>query len=464
MMDYRLINNYMVRTVTALSRYGMLCSLVIFYLGCAPKSINVGASATAGDSQPSKADTLTTETQSPYKPPTPLPRPEPQVSLDTRKLELAKGELDQGLRGLFGLETQDSQPFLVSIGKDGRILARWLEHNNRPYLVGEVAPVIDVNAFSPVRGLVASVEAAGIVVSDISGGLAPMRLSRLDTRITALEFSPDGESLLIGGADGMIYLWRFHDQLLGMEKNHPERLLHRYPGLGAAVATVAFHQSGKFFFASDLRGEVVAWQKYGTDKYGGKYDQNISGQRFFTTKTIRTPIRPGGGVSVDQIALDPSGQFLILALQDGNLELWKLKGILLQNSVKAHDGQIVSLTVEPREDSEIRLVTVGKDGKLKTWGIHSYEAIVEEKVKKRAWMAAMASANPTALPTDVSSEGGPMTIKRKSIQHDFVLQKEISMPDLVAATFLPGRGLFVGDKSGRIMTVELPTEILKGPA
>lgn len=419
---------------------------------------------TAGDSQPSKADTLTTGNQSLYKPPSPLPRLEPQVTLDTSKLELAKGELDQGLRGLFGLETVDSEPFLVSVGKDGRILARWLEQDNRSYFLGALKPVVDVSAFSSVRGLVASVEAQGIVVRDLSGNVAPIKLSRLDTRITSLEFSPEGESLLIGGADGMVYLWKFHDQFLGKENNHPERLLHRYPGLGGAVASVAFHQAGKFFFASDLRGEVVAWQLYGTDKYGGKYDQNISGQRFLTTKTIRTPIRAGGGISVDRMALDASGQFLVLGLQDGTLELWKLKGVVIQNSVKAHDGQIVSLSVEPREDGEIRIVTLGKDGKLKTWGVHSYEALVEEKVKKRAWMAAMAAADPSQLPTDGATGTGPMTITRKAIKHDFVLQKEISMPDVVAATFLPGRGLFVGERSGRIMTVELPTEIIKGPA
>jgi WD40 repeat protein len=356
------------------------------------------------------------------------------LQLDPNALSPAKVQHDQGLLALFGAATTAGDPILVSWGKDGRILGRWLKAPSTSYLLGDVGKGVSVIAFSSAAGLVAGADSNGIFVRSIVGSGEEFRLQRLMTRVAVFEFSPEGDSLLIGGADGMVYLWRFKDEAMRLERDRPEWYLQRYPGLGTAVSSLKFHPNGKFFFGADLRGTVSAWQRYGLDDLRGRYDDNFSGDKFLTSKTVRTPVRLGAGVAVDKIAIDPSNQFVAFGLQDGVIEIWKLRGIVYQHQVKAHDGQILDLDFSNAKAGELLLISAGKDGELKSW-------LGQIKDEKRVVGKNVVGGTP-------GQEYIVQTMKLSP-------KKSISMSGVVTGTFIPDEGYFVGSRTGTISLVDL---------
>lgn len=415
-----------------------LLSLVIFIGGCASSAANnssLKGPASSGEIASSGLpNSLTNASQSPYKAALSQEFLAKSLQLDPNALSPAKVQHDQGLLALFGAATTAGDPILVSWGKDGRILGRWLKAPSTSYLLGDVGKGVSVIAFSSAAGLVAGADSNGIFVRSIVGSGEEFRLQRLMTRVAVFEFSPEGDSLLIGGADGMVYLWRFKDEAMRLERDRPEWYLQRYPGLGTAVSSLKFHPNGKFFFGADLRGTVSAWQRYGLDDLRGRYDDNFSGDKFLTSKTVRTPVRLGAGVAVDKIAIDPSNQFVAFGLQDGVIEIWKLRGIVYQHQVKAHDGQILDLDFSNAKAGELLLISAGKDGELKSW-------LGQIKDEKRVVGKNVVGGTP-------GQEYIVQTMKLSP-------KKSISMSGVVTGTFIPDEGYFVGSRTGTISLVDL---------
>ncbi len=420
-----------------------ICFLGLLGLtGCATRSSPASkgltvssAVASSENSSSGPADSRTSGIESPQSSSLAVPKEAPvyakaKISLDLNKFSAPAIEHDRGLLTIYGTATQSDMPLLMSWGRDGRIIGRSLARSPKSFLLTQVNPNTVVVAFSPASGLVAGVEADGIFVRSLIDSSYILKLSRLGTRITSLEFSPNGESLLIGGADSMVYLWMFKDEELKLEKNRPEWYLQRYPGLGSAVSSLLFHPNGKFFIASDIRGTVSAWQRYGLDELRGRYSTNISGKRFLTSTTPRTPIRAGRGESVDRVALDQSAQFMAMALQDGTIEIWRLKGARLESEIKAHEREIYSFDFIGND----HLVSIGKDGYIKSWTLsNSTETKVLEK------------------DTQLGQAGDEFKVLKRSISP----LKDIYLPNLVSGAFVPGEGYFVGDKSGRIVSVDV---------
>jgi len=436
--------------------------------------------ATVGGNHLDPSDNLTTGGSSPYEPPKPLPRAAPELSLDPKNLKSTSIDSIAELRGLYPLETREGQKYLVTIGKNGTIFGRGPTEDHNHYVLGQLTKDSQVIAMSQTKGLLAAVDEQGVYIRALASSEPAQRMRNINSRITAMDFSPKGESLLIGGADGMVYLWRFEAEKNGEDKGKPERLLQRYPGLSSTVSSVAFFPTGNFFMAGDWLGDIYAWQRYDADRYAGEYDRNISGKRFLTAKTVRTRVRKGRGVGLDKIAYDPAGQFLVAGFQDGSLELWKLKGTSLEYTVPAHERTIYSLSMEPREDGRLRVVSTGKDGHLKIWHLKVYEKEIEEKAKRRSWKAslqqdlakkdlAQESVNSVdqessnlsleeAMASQAQPSPTPEMIKRRVVKHELELEKDISMPGVVAATFLGEGGLYAGNKSGKVAEISLPGE------
>lgn len=411
-----------------------LLSLVLIFGGCAPQgasSSTKGPNFSEGFQSAEPNNHVTIGSQSPVK-------ESPAFSL--KKLELpshsltaVKPQQDQGLRVIYGAETTTNVPVIISWSKDGRVIANWPKNPGNHHLLMTAAISSDVTAFSAAGAFVAGVDPEGIFVRSINGRVSPIKLSRLMTRITALEFSPEGDSLLIGGVDGMVYLWNFRDEMMQNQSSRPEWYLHRYPGLGSAVSALKFHPNGRLFFASDLRGAVSAWQKYELDGPDG-YPKNITGQRFLTAQTSRSVIRPGDGKGVDRIVLDSKAQYLALGVQNGTIEIWKLRGIQKQGVVQAHDGQIISLEFNPSSKNNLELVSVGKDGWIRSWESIT-QTVTAAKGKKNK-----------------NSEDGVARVVAKLVPQKV---NEISLSNVITASFVPGQGYFVGSKSGDISKVQI---------
>jgi WD40 repeat protein len=385
-------------------------------------------------------NTLTTGSESPQSSATFKSFAKAKISLDSSGLVTPKMQHDQGLLEIYGATSTEDRPILISWGKDGRILGRFIGGDSgkdrgdspsvKTYLLGRVKPSITATAFSAASGMVAGVEEEGVVIKSLSGSQPDLRLSRLGTRIMTLEFSPAGDSILIGGADSMVYLWMFKDEQLNLEKMRPEWYLQRYPGLGSGVTALKFHPSGKFFMAADMRGTVSAWQRYGLDEMRGRYDTNISGKKFLTSITARSAVRPGGGDSIDMIQLDPTAQYMALALQDGKIEIWRLKGTVFQSVIKAHDGEIYSLDFL----ADDKLISLGKDGYVRSWKLTD-----------------LAEVHVLGKDSILGPEGQEVKVVKKSIARI----KEVYLSNLVTGAVVPGEGYFAGDRTGRIVSVSL---------
>jgi len=68
-------------------------------------------------------------------------------------------------------------------------------------------------------------------------------------RVQALAFSPDGQRLVSGGADGKVILW---DTVGG-------HIVRTWGKRGRAVASVAFSRDGKYISAGCQDGIVMVW-------------------------------------------------------------------------------------------------------------------------------------------------------------------------------------------------------------
>jgi len=411
-----------------------LLSLVLFCGGCAPQgasSVSKGLNSSEGFQTAEPNNSVMNGAQSPVKA-RPVFGPN-QIELPAASLTAVKPQPNQALRVIYGAETTTKAPVIISWGKDGRVMANWPETPGNHHLLLTAASSSNVSAFSSAGAFIAGIESDGIFVRSINGGVSPIKLSRLTTRVTALEFSPDGDSLLIGGVDGMVYLWNFRDEMMQTQSTRPEWYLHRYPGLGASVSALKFHPNGRLFFASDLRGAVSAWEKYQIDGPEG-YPKNITGRRFLTAQTPRSVVRRGDGRGVDRIALDSSAQFFALGIENGAIEIWKLRGLEKQGVVQAHDGQIISLEFDPTAQNIGELVSVGKDGWIRSWELVAKAKNISDEKKS------------------IKKQQGDNTVSYKMIP---TRVKEISLSNVITASFVPGRGYFVGSKDGDISKVQI---------
>jgi len=371
--------------------------------------------------------------------------------------------------------TNSTSSYILTIGNHGRILAFPKEAlDNEPYFLGSVDGKEGIMDFAS-NGLVAFVAKTGISIFSIPRAAIIATLNRLNTRIATLKFSLDGDSLYIGGADGMVYNWRFAAELKDEDADRPEKLVHRYPGSSSVVNAIGFHPGGRVFFTGDWHGDVVAWQRYGTDKYEGQYDKNISGQRFFTGKHVRNRFRIGNGTGVSHLISDQEGAYLYVGLFDGTIEVWKQRGIKAVASIKGHDGQIIDMSLT--KDGKT-LVTVGKDGHLKLWRLSSSKVIVEVKIKKKQLLSmALKSANKkknensaesqkattgsldlesssSLTPNQVVKPALPETMKRIETQYELKALDDLRISGITSASFFGSDPLYVGDKTGRVMQIE----------
>jgi len=203
-----------------------------------------------------------------------------------------------------------------------------------------------------------------VVISILTPG-SPWALTGLGGRIGALGFSPDGNSILLSRLDNRIYRWRFLVSGSFL-RTWGEEKFEQYIGHGAVVSALAFHSFGRVFFSGDWNGDLFVWQTYDADEFGGAYDKNIFYNKFYTTLTPRL-VRPRSvNDSIERIAVSPDGQWLVVGLATGKLEIWMIRGLKLISYTTLHDGGILGLEFFP--DSQ-HFVSLGRDGRVIKWRV-----------------------------------------------------------------------------------------------
>ena len=262
---------------------------------------------------------------------------------------------------------------VITVGRDGKVLV-WAPPGriiNYPLDV----PTDALVAFHSKAFVIASVIDGMPVIYDIGTGRQFAKLQKSLSRITSLDFSPDGASLLIGGADGNVYRWNYLKALGKQTDKEQLRNFERYSGHSTSVGSVAYHPYGRVFFSGDWKGGLSAWLGYDEDPFGGTYDENIFGARFFSEKVNRKRAARNDKSSIDFLEISPNGEILALGLQTGVIELWSVRGFTKKGSVTSHAGLLYDLKFD---NTGGHLATISRDGLLRVWRVVEEAATVEK--------------------------------------------------------------------------------------
>lgn len=261
---------------------------------------------------------------------------------------------------------------ILSVAKDGRALiwdrSRWRngELVEARLLFDRQAPITAAAAF-PEQALVATAAADGIQLT--RGGAPWKTLSKLKARIWSLAFEPNGNSLIIGGSDGLVYRWNY--TFSPSSSRDEEKELERYVGHSGSVTSVVYHPQGRLFFSGDWQGILSAWLQYGSDAYGGNYDENLFGRRFFGEASTRRNASRNNRESIEHITISPDGRLMAVGCNNGGVELVSVRGF---NSVAwvagAHKGMVLDLAFSADGKT---LFSLGRDDSVKRWTISPAE-------------------------------------------------------------------------------------------
>ena len=253
----------------------------------------------------------------------------------------------------------------VSVDKDGHVIlwtiASGEAHELYHYQAKSGAAVDHVAFYGPGL-LLALSEHEQITVVSLRDGKELSRFSSGGSAFSALQFEAGGGAILAGAYSGRIYRWK-----LGLETGEAGTKPEIYFGHAGAVSAVATHPFGRVFFSADLQGSLNAWLAYDADRFGGAYDENLFGGKFFATEAVRVAKSRGGDFGIDHLRVTSDGQILLSGLQNGQVELWKVRGLARDKSLDAHDGLIYDMVVSPEGQD---FATLGRDGQLKIWRIN----------------------------------------------------------------------------------------------
>jgi len=180
-------------------------------------------------------------------------------------------------------------------------------------------------------------------------------------RATTLAFQAQDRALLIGGADGRIYRWRFQDELTASSFDEIEKTLERYAAHQTIISTLVPHPFGRAFFSADIQGSLFAWLPYDADDYAGEYDRSPFGGRFFSAPGTYAPAVRTKDRGIVSLAVSHAGDRLVLGTEDGFVEVWDVRGFSMAARKKMHEGRVYSVSID---DSGRTVASAGRDGKV----------------------------------------------------------------------------------------------------
>jgi WD40 repeat protein len=200
-------------------------------------------------------------------------------------------------------------------------------------------------AIAPSGFVAATAGADGVRVWSVPGGQQFFVLKQ-PTPVTALAYSPNGETMAIGHADGRIHLWNSLKRLDGPQLTGPS----------SSVEQMAFSADGALLAVASRDGQLVLW--------------DIKTQK----ELAKVAAHPNGAFAV---AFAPSGKMIASAGADNTVKLW--------------DGTLNTLRVLTGHTEPVRAVAFSPDGKRlasgsedSTWRL--WEPETGKQLREVVWM------------------------------------------------------------------------------
>jgi WD40 repeat protein len=246
----------------------------------------------------------------------------------------------------------------ISIGTDGRILGWDIRTGAGRALATLPSPPIAAT-FGAHKALVAYSSGKSITVTCVQGCPFQWTLTKIKARVAALAFHDNDEALLIGGSDGRVYRWRYIFETSASDVRERERALERYMGHQTLISAVASLPVGRAFFSADWDGNLIGWLPYSADDFGGKYDKNLFNGSFFGQATTSTRAARPLDRGISSLSLTPDGSRVIVGTEEGDVEVWEVRGFSLTARAHVHNGRVLS--VAPNADGTL-IASAGRDG------------------------------------------------------------------------------------------------------
>lgn len=258
-------------------------------------------------------------------------------------------------------QTSNDPSQVLSAGADGNIIA-WSLEGGSGHLVKQLGGTMQLATFGERKMLVAWTSGASVRVACLAATCkGSWELSRLKTRFSSLAFHDEDSSVLIGGADGRVYRWRFLVEPVAQTMKERDQTLERYVAHQTAVTVLQPLHVGRAFFSADWDGMLYGWLAYTADDHEGSYDKNLFGGRFFGNIGSHLSAGRPADRGITSMAISGDGKRLAVGSDDGFVEIWEVRGFQMIARAQSHSGRVISVSLN---DTGTRVVSVGRDGKI----------------------------------------------------------------------------------------------------
>jgi WD40 repeat protein/transcriptional regulator with XRE-family HTH domain len=227
--------------------------------------------------------------------------------------------------------------------------------------IGDEINTIDI---SPSGCLAIGGSGQDIALVDANTG-KPLRIlqGHSGSRILAVAFSPDGQTVLTGSIDNTLKLW---DVLTG-------NCLQTFLGHTDGVRSVAYHPDGKMIASGSIDRTVKLW-----DISSGKCWQTLAEHQ----------------AMILALAFSPDGSILTSASMDRTLRLWEVNSGHCLRILSGHHKPVWSLAYSPDGTT---IVSGGDDHAVKFWDTATGQCI-------KTWQGNSNAMTSVACPTKVATE------------------------------------------------------------
>jgi WD40 repeat protein len=181
--------------------------------------------------------------------------------------------------------------------------------------------------------------------------LPPLPVHRWDWHETAVAFSPDGRTLIVG--DG-----NFSENVTIWDLELDQPIAIGLEGHEASVTDVAFSPTGDLAASSSSDGSIILWDPVNGTALGGPLlDESDS---------TDLAIQGGDGLhAVYGIAFTPDGDWLVSGRRGGDVLIWDVAGQQPQRPAwRAHRDAVTAVAVSPDGRA---IASGGNDGMIRIW-------------------------------------------------------------------------------------------------
>ncbi|MEG4499282.1 WD40 domain-containing protein, partial [Microcoleus sp. F10B5] len=185
--------------------------------------------------------------------------------------------------------------------------------------------------------------------------------NRKPSKVYTVSFSPDGEKIASAGEDTTVKIWSIAAQKYSFRENsapaHKGELLATLRGHSKWVFGVSFSPDGQTLASGGADGTVKLWSLAGMGDKRPTDASNIKPE----SRLLRT--FEGHADRVTQVSFSPDGKTLASASFDKTLRLWRLDDVPLK-TLDGHQNRVQSVTFSP--DGQ-KLASASTDKTIKLW-------------------------------------------------------------------------------------------------